>query len=218
MLSGAGLVAEFWAEAVATACYLKNRSPTSALKEKILYEALFGKRTDVSHIRVFGSEAYVHVPKERRSKFDSKYEKCIFIGYKDGVKGATNCGVRCGLKKDAINSQVGVESSNSKVAEHNEVEDEDSETEAEVEAPMLRRSTRKQDHLRGDDLITVRAVALENSDVASKMSSAACLIKRERDKGRLWLSQRKYIEDVLKKFKMTDCKLVLTPMSIDSKL
>jgi hypothetical protein len=30
---------------------------------------------------------YVHVPKENRSKLDKKAEKCIFIGYKDGLKG-----------------------------------------------------------------------------------------------------------------------------------
>jgi hypothetical protein len=36
---------------------------------------------------VFGFDAYVHVPKENRSKLDKKAEKCIFIGYKDGVKG-----------------------------------------------------------------------------------------------------------------------------------
>ena len=34
MLSGAGLEQKFWAEAIATACYLINRSPTLALVEK----------------------------------------------------------------------------------------------------------------------------------------------------------------------------------------
>ena len=29
----------------------------------------------------------MHVPKEKRSKLDNKYEKCIFVGYKDGIKG-----------------------------------------------------------------------------------------------------------------------------------
>ena len=35
---------------------------------------------------MFGCDACVHVPKENRSKMDNKAEKCIFIGYKDGVK------------------------------------------------------------------------------------------------------------------------------------
>ena len=32
-------------------------------------------------------DANVHVPKEKRSKLDKKAEKCIFIVYKDGMKG-----------------------------------------------------------------------------------------------------------------------------------
>eukprot|EP00253_Pinus_taeda_P025779 PITA_25779 len=87
MLSGAGLGQEFWAEAVDTACYLVNRSPSSALDEKTPQEVWTGKKPSLSHLRVFGCDAYVHVPKEKRTKLDSKSEKCIFIGYKDGLKG-----------------------------------------------------------------------------------------------------------------------------------
>ena len=32
-------------------------------------------------MRVFGSKAFSHVPKEDRKKLDSKAIKCIFIGY-----------------------------------------------------------------------------------------------------------------------------------------
>jgi hypothetical protein len=43
-------------------------------------------RSLLSHIS-FGYEAYVHAPKENRSKLDKKAQKCIFIGYKYGLKG-----------------------------------------------------------------------------------------------------------------------------------
>ena len=38
-------------------------------------------------MRVYGCDAYVHVPNEKRSNLDNKSERCIFIGYKDGLKG-----------------------------------------------------------------------------------------------------------------------------------
>jgi transposase InsO family protein len=87
MLSGAELGHEFWAEAVGTTCYLVNRSPSSTLDDKTPHEVWTRKKPSLEHLRVFGCDAYVHVPKENRSKMDKKDEKCIFIGYKDGVKG-----------------------------------------------------------------------------------------------------------------------------------
>jgi len=87
MLSGAGLGHEFWAEAVETTCYLFNRSPSSGLEDKNPQEVWTSKKPSLSHLRVFGCDAYVHVPKEKRTKLGSKSEKCIFIGYKDGSKG-----------------------------------------------------------------------------------------------------------------------------------
>eukprot|EP00253_Pinus_taeda_P007487 PITA_07487 len=87
MLSGAGLGQEFWAEAVDTACYLVNRSPSSMLEDKNPQEVWTGKKPSLSHLRVFRCDAYVHVPKEKRTKLDSKSEKCIFIGeVKDVIK------------------------------------------------------------------------------------------------------------------------------------
>ena len=40
-----------------------------------------------SHLKVFGCKAFVHVPKEQRSKLDSKSTPCIFIGYGDAKFG-----------------------------------------------------------------------------------------------------------------------------------
>ena len=38
-------------------------------------------------MKLFGCDSYVHVPREKQNKLDNKDEKCIFIGYKDGMKG-----------------------------------------------------------------------------------------------------------------------------------
>ena len=63
MLSGAELGQEFWAEAVGTACYLVNRSPSSVLDVKTPHEVWSGKKPSLQHLRVFGCDSYVHVPK-----------------------------------------------------------------------------------------------------------------------------------------------------------
>jgi hypothetical protein len=87
MLSGVVLGKEFWAEVVGTACYLVNRSPSSTLDDKTPQEVWTGKKPSLTHLKVFGYDAYVHVPKENMSKLYKKNEKCIFIGYKYGLKG-----------------------------------------------------------------------------------------------------------------------------------
>ena len=91
MLSGIGLGQEFWAEEVETACYLVNRSPSSALEDKTPHEVWTGKKPSLSHLRVFGCDAYVHVLKDKRVNLDGKYKICISIGYKDGLKGYNIC-------------------------------------------------------------------------------------------------------------------------------
>jgi hypothetical protein len=35
----------------------------------------------VSHLRIFGSKAFAHIPKEDRRNLDAKEIKCILIGY-----------------------------------------------------------------------------------------------------------------------------------------
>jgi hypothetical protein len=44
-------------------------------------EKYSGRKPDLSHLKVFGCIAYVHVPDELRIKLDPKAEKCVFIGY-----------------------------------------------------------------------------------------------------------------------------------------
>ena len=87
MLADLELPKSFWVEALATATYLRNRSPTKAVEGKTPYEAFHGVKPKVGHLRVFGCTAYSHIPKHERLKLDDKARKCIFLGYSMNRKG-----------------------------------------------------------------------------------------------------------------------------------
>src|SRR5438105_10836037 len=84
MLSNAGLDRQFWAEAASTACYLIDRSPSIAIDKKTPIEVWSGSPADYSQLRVFGCTAYAYVV---NGKLEPIAIKCIFLGYKSGVKG-----------------------------------------------------------------------------------------------------------------------------------
>lgn len=83
----AKLSKRFWAEAVNTAVYLRNRSVVSGLKTKTPYEMWTGIKPDVTDIRIFGSEVMVHIPKQKRNKWDKKANKMLLVGFGENVKG-----------------------------------------------------------------------------------------------------------------------------------
>jgi len=87
MLEESGLSASFWGECLAALIHVWNRCPTSAVSKKTPYELWHGKKPSVSHLRVWGCTAYVHIQKDKRRALGSHMEKCIFIGYPDGYKG-----------------------------------------------------------------------------------------------------------------------------------
>ena len=87
MLVNANLPHRFWAEALSTATYLRNRSPTKAVWGMTPHEAWTGEKPRVDALRVFGCQAFVHIPKDERKKLDSKSRKCILLGYGTTTKG-----------------------------------------------------------------------------------------------------------------------------------
>lgn len=76
---------ELWAEAVNCATYVLNRIAGSTVTTTP-YETWYGKKPNIEHLRVFGSSAFVHIPKEDRQKLDAKSERCLFVGYSEGQK------------------------------------------------------------------------------------------------------------------------------------
>jgi len=86
MIHAQGLDLEFWAEAVNTVIYIKNRCLTKALDSKTPQETWTGVKPDVSHLRVFGCKTSAHIPNEKRNKLESKSIPCVFLGYYEGTK------------------------------------------------------------------------------------------------------------------------------------
>lgn len=81
MLLGANVDRKFWPEAVNTACYILNRVTLQPGDDKTPFEKWYCKKPKIEHMRIFGAVAYMHVPKEKRTKFSAKSKKVLFVGY-----------------------------------------------------------------------------------------------------------------------------------------
>ena len=85
MLTDASLPSPFWGEAVMTAVYVRNRLPCSANENNMSpFEARYGRRPDLRHLRPFGVTAYVRI-KHHITKVVPRAEKGIMIGYGEAV-------------------------------------------------------------------------------------------------------------------------------------
>lgn len=67
MLKSKNMPKTWWGEAVNTAAYIINRSPTKKMENVTPEEAWTGVKPNVAHFRVFGSVCYRHVPDQLRT-------------------------------------------------------------------------------------------------------------------------------------------------------
>lgn len=83
LLAESSLPKVFWQDAFQVAVYLKNRSPHRALGGQIPYDKWCGRKSDLTHLKVFGCRALVHIPSCLRKKLDVKAKEAIFVGYSE---------------------------------------------------------------------------------------------------------------------------------------
>ncbi|KMQ88473.1 gag-pol polyprotein [Lasius niger] len=82
MLLSKNLPKNLWAEAVNTAVYTLNRTGLSRTGgSKTPFELWTDKKPNLTHLRIFGSEAFTHVPSQLTTKFDARARKVILVGY-----------------------------------------------------------------------------------------------------------------------------------------
>ncbi len=78
----------FWAEAINTAAYIRNRVTSRALPSNITPHHIWhGKKPNVLHLRTFGSECWYIIPKVKVKKLDARARKSLMMGYPTGTKG-----------------------------------------------------------------------------------------------------------------------------------
>jgi hypothetical protein len=87
LLKSMGVPGMFWGEAVKTAVYLLNRAPTKSLNDKTPFEAWYGRKPGVKHLRVFGCTTYAKKLGPGISKLTDRTISGVFLGYEPGSKG-----------------------------------------------------------------------------------------------------------------------------------
>ena len=78
---------EFWGEAVSSAVFILNRSPTKSVDGMTPFEAWHGRKPDVHYMRTFGCMAHVRETRPGLKKLDDRSRPMIFVGYEPGTKG-----------------------------------------------------------------------------------------------------------------------------------
>lgn len=76
-----------WAEAANTAVYVLNLTGPTSVEGKTPLDLWFRKEAKIDHLKVFGTECFIHIPKQKRHKLDKKAQKGYVVGYCVGVQG-----------------------------------------------------------------------------------------------------------------------------------
>ncbi len=78
---------EFWAEALCTAAYIRNRVTTKSLpKNKTPFHIWLEKVPDVSHLRVFGSRCWYKINQPNLRSLDVRAREAMMLGYATNQK------------------------------------------------------------------------------------------------------------------------------------
>src|ERR1700746_3210313 len=78
----------WWEFSVEHTIHCYNQTPIMRLKWRTPFEAMTAQKPDISHLRVFGCGAYVHLhPDVCKDKLTPKAELMIHLGEAEGQKG-----------------------------------------------------------------------------------------------------------------------------------
>ena len=77
----------FWSFSVAHAVHILNMLSYKILKSKSPHFLLYNTNPNFQSLRVFGSLCFASIIPSHRTKFQSRAQKCIYLGHSFGTKG-----------------------------------------------------------------------------------------------------------------------------------
>ena len=86
MLAGSSLSKWYWPFAAKTFVYLNNRVPTRTLEWVTPYTVMWGKKPDVSHLRVFGSRGFALDGTKKQKKLQQRARPALCLGYNTNMR------------------------------------------------------------------------------------------------------------------------------------
>ncbi|CAA7035581.1 unnamed protein product [Microthlaspi erraticum] len=86
MMAQANLPISYWGDALLTAAYILNLVPSKSVTTTP-YELWTGRKPNLTHLRAWGSAAYVRDTSHPHGKLGPRGKKCIFIRYSEQSKG-----------------------------------------------------------------------------------------------------------------------------------
>nr|GFB29175.1 hypothetical protein [Tanacetum cinerariifolium] len=86
MLSASKLPLFFWAEAIATTCYIQNQSIIILTHYKTEYHIINDRKPSIKHLYIFGCICYITRDGENLYKMKEKGDPCILVGYSNQSK------------------------------------------------------------------------------------------------------------------------------------
>ncbi|PKU74822.1 Retrovirus-related Pol polyprotein from transposon TNT 1-94 [Dendrobium catenatum] len=87
LLIEANIPRSLWVEALFTAVYLINRTPSRSTQNLSPYHMLYQKPASYAHLKIFGCLCYPWLKPYNPSKLSSLSTPCVFIGYATTQKG-----------------------------------------------------------------------------------------------------------------------------------
>jgi hypothetical protein len=86
MMKAMSMPSWFWGEAVLTAVFILNRSPTQSVEGRTPYEVWHGMKPSVDYFRTFGCVVHVKQGNKCLGKLEDWSTMMVFIGYEPGSK------------------------------------------------------------------------------------------------------------------------------------